>query len=274
MNAKTPPTDIFRRQRLGRRRRLAQAGAGLAAILGDLPLESLAAAVARPPVEVPMSVFIGLWFLLGLLTGAGVGGVTVTVWRFVKRRQGRRQERSKQPVSALSFYAMVFWSALIATGMDVTFKLLAAHRVMFAETLTYPRALVDWQFLPGLNLLQTFLVMGVASLIALLMVRRLARRTDITGQVSAWAFSAATGVLISIFVTMVSGIFFPALDFWRVPGALVLNFADDKRLVNLADLIGYVALGLALIAVVFGWRHHRKTRRNGSGLPYDRGLRR
>ncbi|HLF96368.1 MAG TPA: hypothetical protein VI457_04415 [Methylococcaceae bacterium] len=268
MNAKHPLAAVAGYRRFGRCRCPVLLGVFfLSAVLGIGPDDCAAAAAvasAKPAVAIPASVFVGLWILLGILTGTGVGGAIVMAWRFVKRRQGIHPARLKGRISTFRFYSMVFWSALFATGTDVIFKLLAAYRVFFSETLTHPRALSDWQMPPGLNLLQTFLVMGVASFVALLIVRRLARQTDITGHASAWAFSAAAGILISIFVTMISGIFFPALDFWRVPGPVVLNFADDRRLVNLADLIGYLGVGLALIAAIFGWRHYQKNRRNGS----------
>lgn len=239
----------------------------LAAVFGiepDACATSTALTPTQTPVVIPASVFIGLWVLLGILTGSGVGCAIWMVWRLIQYRQGRHPARAPEHISAFRFYSMVFWTALFATATDVVFKLLAAYRVFFSETLTHPRFLSDWQFLPGLNLTQTFFVMGVASFTALLIVRRLARQTDITGHASAWTFSAATGILVSIFVTMVSGLFFPALDFWRVPGSWVLNFVDDKRLVNLADLIGYLGGGLALIAGVFAWRHYRNIQQNGS----------
>ncbi|TAN50001.1 MAG: hypothetical protein EPN21_09990 [Methylococcaceae bacterium] len=234
----------------------------LTALLGLAPADdgstSTAPASADAAVVVPTSVFVGLWALLGILTGAGVGCAVWMAWRLMRYRRGHDPTQARQRSTAFGFYAMVVWSALCATATDVVFKLLAAYRLFFADTLTQPHALRDWQFLPGLNLPQTFLVMCVASFIALLIVRRLAKQTDIIGNASVWAFSAATGVLISILVTMASGLFFPALDFWRVPGAWVWNFADDRRLVNLADLIGYLGAGLVLIAVIFGWRHYRK----------------
>lgn len=242
----------------------------LAAVLGtglDNSIASTtaaAAASAKTPVVIPTSVFVGLWVLLGAVTGAGVGFAVWTVWRVIKYRQHKNTGYSVNRISTFRFYSMVFWSAFFATAADVIFKLLAAYRVFFSETLTNPHALNDWQFLPGLNLSQTFLVMCMASFIALLVVHRLAQHTDIAGRMSAWTFSAATGILVSLLVTMTSGFFFPALDFWRVPGALVLNFVDNKRLVNLADLIGYLGGGLALIAAIFGWRHYCNIRQNTS----------
>lgn len=149
MNAKYPLAAVAGYKRFGRGKYPVLLGVFfLSALLGvgsDDCAAATAAASAKPLVAIPASVFVGLGVLLGMLTGAGVGGAIVMLWRLIKRRQGIHSARLKGRIPTFRFYSMVFWSALIATGMDVVFRLLAAYRVFFSETLTHPRALNDWQ---------------------------------------------------------------------------------------------------------------------------------